>query len=306
MEDQTENEIDRLQAATETAASHVRNLYAAFLLFSLYLAVTIGSTTYEQLLRTGPVDLPIIGVELPLLGFYWVAPALFLLLHFNLLIQLTLFAGKLHRLDQAIEDHVRPASARAARRDLLSNFALSQLLVGHHHQRIIRFFLQLMYLVTLILFPVILLLYTQIQFAAFQSSAATTAHRLFVLIDLILILILWPKIRHHQLQNGYQMTTWLKNSWKGLSGALVVAGLSLSGLFFGGWLSHLNGLIVTGKVLVSAWPTKEQIEDYGEEIAWQNFGEPIVLTIETLVMEISRELTSHVQISFAQTFAMPR
>lgn len=94
--------LNTLRDAANTASQHARNVYVTFLLFGLYLAIIFGSTTHEQLLRESPVTLPLLNVGLPLVGFYWVAPALFVLLHLNLLLQLILLAGKLHRLNEAI------------------------------------------------------------------------------------------------------------------------------------------------------------------------------------------------------------
>jgi hypothetical protein len=108
--------LDKLQDAANAASGHVRNVYLTFLLFGLYLAIIFRATTHEQLLRAGPVTLPLLNVELPLLGFYWVAPALFVLLHLNLLLELHLLAGKLHRLDQAIGRPGGPAAGTRRRR----------------------------------------------------------------------------------------------------------------------------------------------------------------------------------------------
>jgi hypothetical protein len=41
--------IDKLHAAADGAAGEVRNLYIGFLSFGLYLAITVGTTTGEQL-----------------------------------------------------------------------------------------------------------------------------------------------------------------------------------------------------------------------------------------------------------------
>jgi hypothetical protein len=101
LNDALNERIDKLQVAADAAASQVGSHYIAFLSFGLYLAITIGGTTHEQLLRVGPVELPIIGVALPLVAFYWIAPALFILFHFNLLTQVSLLAEKLYTLDEA-------------------------------------------------------------------------------------------------------------------------------------------------------------------------------------------------------------
>jgi len=55
-----------------------------------------------MLLKETPIKLPILDVELPITGFYTFAPFFYLLLHFNLLLQLCLLADKIHRFDHAV------------------------------------------------------------------------------------------------------------------------------------------------------------------------------------------------------------
>ncbi len=86
-----------LQTANDSAR-HVRNFYITFLLLALYISVIVWSTTDEMLLRISPVTLPLLNLKLPIKGFYAFAPYLFLITHFNLLMQLNLLASMLHRL----------------------------------------------------------------------------------------------------------------------------------------------------------------------------------------------------------------
>lgn len=289
MNEDMERWIDRLQAAADNAAGHVRSLYITFLLFGLYLVITVAATTDEQLLRLEPVKLPIVNVELPLFGFYWVAPALYVLLHFNLLIQFSLLASKLHRLDQTINRHVKVASERAARRDLLGLFAFSHMLIGSHHRASLRFFLRWMIFISVILMPVVVLLFTQFRFLPYHSVATVWAHRGFVLIDLLLILLLWLKILYPHDNVRNQPSRWLRHQVPTLFGTILVVACSFIMTIPGeppvNWLETSVGqdyrrifsLSVRETNLVTAWPTKEQIEDVGEEIAWQNFGGAISL-----------------------------
>ena len=89
--------VERLRKTADDAAQLVRNLYITFLLVGTFIAVTIGSTTDLQLLTVSPVKLPIVNVPLPIVGFYALVPWLFLLLHFNLLLQLYLRSRNLQR-----------------------------------------------------------------------------------------------------------------------------------------------------------------------------------------------------------------
>jgi hypothetical protein len=155
----------RLQAAADTASAHIRNVYLTFLLFGLYLAIIFGATTHEQLLRAGPVTLPLLNVDLPLLGFYWVAPALFVLLHLNLLLQLYLLSGKLHRLDQAIRppgSEKHETEAQQDRRAQLYPFPFTHMLIGRQQRWLMRFLLWLIVVLTVLVLPVLLLLLARI------------------------------------------------------------------------------------------------------------------------------------------------
>jgi hypothetical protein len=70
----------RLAAANEAIRS-TRTYFFALLSIAAYIDVVVWGTTHEQLLRISPVKLPIIGVEVPLTGFYTAVPLLFVLLH---------------------------------------------------------------------------------------------------------------------------------------------------------------------------------------------------------------------------------
>src|SRR5262247_99933 len=89
---------ERLRGAADEAARLVQNVYLSFLGLGTYIAVIIGSTTDVQLLKVSPVTLPLLNVQLPIVGFYVVVPWLLLLLYFSLLLHLTFLVQRLHRL----------------------------------------------------------------------------------------------------------------------------------------------------------------------------------------------------------------
>ncbi len=102
VEPQPFDNVERLRENADDAARLTRTVYFTFLLVGVYIAVTIGSTTDLQLLKVSPVNLPVVNVGLPIVGFYALVPWLFLLFHFNLLLQLYLLSRKLHLVDGAI------------------------------------------------------------------------------------------------------------------------------------------------------------------------------------------------------------
>ncbi len=187
-------DLEKLQQAADEAARNARNVYLTFLLAGLYIAILIGSTTHEQLLRESGVTLPLLGVELPIVVVYAIVPGLFALLHFNLLLQLYLLSRKLHHLDGAIA-RLKTTPARLSARDRLYPFPFSQMLIGRQHGRVMRGLLKLMVWLTVLVLPVILLLWAQVRFLPYHSAAITWgAHRAVILADLVLLWAFWPRI----------------------------------------------------------------------------------------------------------------
>src|SRR5499426_982890 len=122
---------ERLRGAADEAARLVQNVYLSFLGLGTYIAVIIGSTTDVQLLKVSPVTLPLLNVQLPIVGFYVVVPWLLLLFYFNLLLLLTFLAQKLHRLNAvlaAFPDDIM----REEQRVRLFPFPFSVMLSGRH------------------------------------------------------------------------------------------------------------------------------------------------------------------------------
>src|SRR5262244_818364 len=93
---------EQLRGAADEAARLAQNLYLSFLLLGTYIAIIIWSTTDVQLLKVSPVTLPLLNVQLPIVGFYIVVPWLLLLIYFNLLLHLTFLADKLHQLNTVL------------------------------------------------------------------------------------------------------------------------------------------------------------------------------------------------------------
>ncbi|MEA3275171.1 MAG: pentapeptide repeat-containing protein [Pseudomonadota bacterium] len=174
----------RLAAANEAIRS-TRTFFFALLSVAAYIGVVIASTTDEQLLRISPVKLPIIGVEVPLTGFYLSVPWLFVVLHFNLLIHLGLTSRKL----KGFLDDLKPLNqdlSQRLRRDV-ANFPLAQWMVRNHDQ-LLRPVLAIMAWITLVAIPPFLLLWMQLRFLAFQDETITWLQATAVGVDAILII----------------------------------------------------------------------------------------------------------------------
>lgn len=210
-----------LESANETAHT-TRNIYDLFLLAGTYIAIIIGSTTDEQLFKVSPVTLPLLNVGMPIVGFYIVIPWFFVLFHFNLLLQLYLLGSKLHPLDAAITKE----SDEIRRNELcsqLSSFPFVQMLTGHHHSPMVRFFLTLVIWITVIFLPVTLLSWAQIRFLPYHEAWITWVQRGALVLDVVQLWIFWPLIvgsKEHTLDWGKWVLSrfphWRHGRWRQL------------------------------------------------------------------------------------------
>ncbi len=183
---------NRLREAVDTAADHVQKVYLTFLSVGLYIAVIIGSTRDVQLLKLSLVTLPILNVGLPIVGFYIIVPWLYVLLHFNLLLQLYLLSRKLHLLNAAIS-RLADQEYQEEQRTRLFSFPLSQMLVCRYG-RFMRSLLALVVWVTVILLPLVLLIWAQARFLPYHDEMLTWLQRAAVGLDLALLWLFWPMI----------------------------------------------------------------------------------------------------------------
>lgn len=187
------NRVEAFLKDVNDTAAHAQNAYLLFLVTGTYLAITIGSTTDEQLLRVSNVTLPLLNIGIPILAFYILAPWLTLLLHFNLLLQIYILATKLHALDTTVAT-LESQERRDDYRRQLFPFPLSHLLIGHHHVRFMRFLFFVVVWITMILFPLLLLLASQIRFLPYHDEWITLSQQTAIVLEILLLWVLWPRI----------------------------------------------------------------------------------------------------------------
>jgi uncharacterized protein YjbI with pentapeptide repeats len=185
--------VDRFRSAADAAANDAESSYLRFALFGLYLAVVVGATTHEELLKGSVVTMPGLGVGLPIMGFYVLVPALFVLMHANLLLQLGLVAGHIRRLRAAIEK-IASDEERELERALLPSSMISRFLFGGRQGSPFGLVLYLVFVVSLIVLPIGILIFVQIRFLPYHSASVTWWHRGLIFADLAVIWLLWPGI----------------------------------------------------------------------------------------------------------------
>jgi len=182
----------RLHAAATAAAAHARSAYLTLLVFATYVAVAVGSTTHEQLLRGSTVSLPVLNVPLPIVGFFVIVPALLVLLHFNLLLQLYLLSLPLHALRASIA-RLKFEPDRDLERLSLTAFSFAHAIAVRHESRVMRWLLRLVNWLTICFAPIAVLLLIQLRFLPYHSEPVTHWHRCVLVLDLIMLSLLWGR-----------------------------------------------------------------------------------------------------------------
>src|SRR5215469_3987275 len=198
---------DLLKAVNE-ASGKAFALWITFLTVGTYLAISIGTTTHLQLLLASPIKMPLLGVDLPLFAFYGFAPPLFVVLHLYVLMQLYLLA----RLLRLFDDDLRAANMieqdRRRVRGQLDKFVFTQSLIDAPQDAIVRLFLRAVVMLSFVIGPILLLLGFQLRFLPYHNVPVTYVHRVALLIDLVLLLLLWPQISRRRAQHGDAPRGW--------------------------------------------------------------------------------------------------
>jgi len=178
-------DASKLLESANKASENVAVLHATFIAACAYvIVIAVGRTDLDLLIGKG-IRLPIVDTEVPIVGFFAVAPWILVVVHFNLLLHLQLLARKLHAFDQADE--------HSELRNQLRIFPTTWYLAGKTDPRTRRL-LSLMISITLIILPLLSLLILQLQFLAYQSELITWSQRFAIWLDLVQLAYFWPII----------------------------------------------------------------------------------------------------------------
>lgn len=100
--------VRQLHEAVRDSSEKNRNYFIAWLLVVAFVILTTAGTSDLQLLvQSDGISLPILGMQLPIFGFYAVVPVAIVCVHFNLLQNLDSHAYRLDRWIGALAEPVR-------------------------------------------------------------------------------------------------------------------------------------------------------------------------------------------------------
>jgi hypothetical protein len=143
------------------------------LAIAVYLMATVISTSDEVLLRGSFVDFSQIGVKVPVVASYALAPLVFLFLYVHTLIRYDMLAENLRLFDRELRTSLACEADRDRCRQLLANVEFVQYWTAPAgspwHSQVYRVLVWLM----LVAIPILVFLATQISFLRYQNAFVT-------------------------------------------------------------------------------------------------------------------------------------
>lgn len=187
-----------LRTSINDTARVVRSNILFLLIVGLYIGVLVFHTTDLQLLKEENIILPIMQVDVPIITFYSVAPILFLLVHFNLILRLSQLSEAIGLLNDRIEQ--RSYDEQKWQRSLIFPSDFARLILKTEEQRIGKCLLLLVTIISIAILPIFLLLSILMQFLKYQNELITLLHQIIVTSDLLMLtyFMIWL-VRHFRI-----------------------------------------------------------------------------------------------------------
>lgn len=241
-------DVAALERSLNDSATRVSTIWVSYLVFGLYLATATGNVSHRQLFLEEPIKLAVLNIDLPLVGFFVLAPMLFVIFHLYVLLQLILLARTAVIYNEAIEKKISDAPNRARVRQRLSNTLFAQIFAGAPRERqgLIGNLLHLMAWITLAIAPILVLLTFELKFLPYHSHPVTWIHRVFIVAEIIVVFLLWPGILNAKRDISWKILT------KPLAIIAIALVVSLSWVFVnfpGESHSNWTRYLVKGKLL---------------------------------------------------------
>ncbi|MBF0153984.1 MAG: pentapeptide repeat-containing protein [Magnetococcales bacterium] len=241
---------DKYLSVVKDSADMVRSVHFLLLTIGVYFFILISTTTHKMLLMASDLPLPLLGVGVPIVDFYKFGPAVWMFLNLNLLLLLYQFSITLQEAKKSFEDnHTTPFHTR------LQSFNIAHWLAGTHSGGM-HFILTSYVFVTVLVFPLSLLLFAQIRFLPYHNADITWwGHRLPILLYLFSVWYFWPKIVSHLSSQSWRWCQVWDFLWLNRILALL--------LTFSVVLHTLFGATVPGE-WADLWETNDDIGFYEE------------------------------------------
>jgi len=181
------NPYSLLEAVNASSAT-ARGAWVLFLAITTFILVAVAGVTHRDLLLNTKVDLPILQVEIELTRFFLFAPILLLFVHFGMLIQHVMLSRKTLEFDRSIRAMEATRRPTHPLRLELHSYFFTQALAGPHRGWLLASFLHAMIWISLVVLPVMVMLFTQVVFLPYHDVFITWVHRIVLVADMGILL----------------------------------------------------------------------------------------------------------------------
>lgn len=178
--------LEAVNSSSETA----NTAWLIFLALVAYLTITVAGVTHKDLLLETPVPLPVLQVSIQQAQFFRFAPIILVLFHLGVVSQLVLLARKTLEFDFAVRQLETSYRRTHPLRLELHNFFFVQAVAGPQRSFIMSAFLHGMSWLTLVILPVVLLLYIQLTYLPFHDIETTWVHRICLAFDIAVLVLI--------------------------------------------------------------------------------------------------------------------
>ncbi len=179
-----------LLEAVNRSSDTAHTAWLIFMGIMTYLMIAVAGVTHTNLLLETPVSLPILQVDIPLTQFFQFAPIVLVLFHLGVVSQLVLLARKALEFDHAIR-LLEPNDNRSHPLRLeLHNLFFVQAIAGPQRSKVMGAFLHAMSWLTLVILPVVLLLYMQVVFLPYHDALITWTQRIALVFDVLVLVLI--------------------------------------------------------------------------------------------------------------------
>src|SRR5262245_43121690 len=128
-------DVAALEKSVNDSAVRVSTIWISYLVFGLYLVTAAATVEHRQLLVNEPVKLPVLYIELPLWGFFFLAPILFVIFHAYVLVQVLLLGRTAAAYNHAVERAGLSPEEAGSLRQRLANTLFAQIFAGSPRER---------------------------------------------------------------------------------------------------------------------------------------------------------------------------
>ena len=167
-----------LLEAVNRSSDSANAAWLIYIALMSYLLITVAGISHKDLLLNSDITLPVLQVKIELTRFFLFAPILLVLLHLGLMGQLVQLARKTLEFAASIRMLETTDQRTHPLRLELDNFFFAQAIAGPERSRVVGMFLHGMSWLTIVVLPVVLLLYIQLVFLPYHDVTITWMHRL--------------------------------------------------------------------------------------------------------------------------------